>query len=160
MVIPKKPKVTKAEPAAPMASMSTTRFELGLEILTELDTPSLMALLEEHPEGTGDEEAGAIVGLLASALKGRLLRRLSAVALATEDELEAAENDDARMGDLVKARGRASFSENLQAVKDFFTRLGFSNLATLASLAGPLGGKRPAEGVTGAPSEEPSPSGV
>jgi hypothetical protein len=153
MKIPK-----KTVPVVPPSTMSTIRFEMGLELLSELDTASLMSLLEKAEPGRamGEGEGAALVGILGSALRGRLLRRLSAVALATEDELDQADDDPKVMQELVRLRGRASFKDNFQAVKGFFSKLGISDLGTLASFVGPMA-KAPGA-IIGTPLPGPSPS--
>jgi hypothetical protein len=126
-----------------MRPISTIQLEHGLPILAELDLEPLLAAfasLDKLPIGEDGQfrlrevsfKPGDLAGFLpilktlGKAGQGRLLRRLAAVAKATDDELLEAEADPAKLKALEAATARAGFQDSLVEVFGFFARAGLS----------------------------------
>lgn len=109
---------------------STRRIEHGLPLLADFDLGALMGA-RSGPEAN----LGGIMETMARAGKTRVIRRLSAVVNATEDQLRQAEADPKVLAALEDAAGDKPFAETFQDAVSFFVEWGNSLAGTPASLA-------------------------
>lgn len=134
-----------------MRQLSLIQFERGLEIVADVDltpifegwqqlqaTGSLQAMFSGEKKSTEEilqefkvtpellQSIGPILKTLGRAGKAKVLRRLAAVALASDDELEAAEGSSEKLAALESSAARLGVIEGLVGAFSFFARLGLS----------------------------------
>lgn len=138
--------------------LSTAQIEHGFPILAELDLTKLfdafLILKANLPEGVLDsKEEGKILKAVAGSPElirlvlpllqtmgeigtARILRRVSAVVRASDEDLLAAERSPSKLAELEAEAAKRSFLESGMDLIAFFARLGLSTTVSLPSLEG------------------------
>ena len=105
--------------------LSTRRMEHGTPLLVDFDLGALVGA----QEGFKKQDAGAIthfIKVLSTAGKAQAIRRLSAVARATEEQLRLAEGDPKALDALEEEAASRPFAESFKDAIDFFGEWGRS----------------------------------
>lgn len=134
-----------------MRQLSLIQFERGLEVVADVD---LSPILEAWPKLQSSDSLkaafssekgstlaaiqefkvspellqsiGPILKTLGRAGKAKVLRRLAAISLATDDELEAAVDGSPELTTMEGRAARLGAIEGIMAAFSFFAKLGFS----------------------------------